>query len=55
MLGFVLDRRRRHTGFDQLDPPAIHSAPDARRPHRPSNRLFPNVLSFRQLRPLTPQ
>ena len=23
-LGFVFDRCRRHTGFDQLDPPAIH-------------------------------
>ena len=23
-LGFVLDRCRRHTGFDQLDPPAVH-------------------------------
>ena len=23
-LGFVLDRCRRRTGFDQLDPPAIH-------------------------------
>jgi hypothetical protein len=24
MLGLVFDRRHRHTGFDQLDPPSIH-------------------------------
>jgi hypothetical protein len=30
-LGFVLDRCRRHTGFDQLDPPAIHDFVAGRR------------------------